>query len=350
VNSTIIRAAYGQFDADSSDVPTEFTLLKAGLNGYDDGQGEILFDDIAAQSVMARYQRRKIDLMADYEHQSLEKPAVEAPASAKKWVPEVRNGDLVATNIQWTKRAADMIAAREYRYWSIAARIEKATGRVVQIINFALTNNPAADGISPLVAASLLATGAEEPEETTMKTVLVALGLSAETEESAAVAAAAGLADLKREILALTAKPTTAEALGVLRAQAQSHEQVVQLNGRVAQLEAEKRAQEFDALVHNGEASAQISPAMAKGEWIAQLRGKVDGCEQLRAFLASAPKLAQSSIEAPKEAQSASGDAELTAAEIAVAKKFVAEGDDEALNKRLEDIRALKRADRKRAA
>jgi phage I-like protein len=343
--SGLIKAAYGQFDLNSSAVPTEFTLLRAGFNEFVDGK--LLFDDTAAQSVMQRYQARGLELMADYEHQSLSVPPVVAPASAKKWTPELRNGDLVAANIQWTEKAASMIAAGEYRYWSIACRVDPKTMRVVEVVNFGLTNTPAANGIAPLVAASLAAGGQpEEPKN--MKTVLVALGLSADMEESAAVVEAARFAELKRDILALSGKTSIAEALGVLRAQAQSHDQVVALNAKVAQLETEKRAQEFDALVKQGETDSKISPAMAKGEWIAQLRGKVDGCEQLRAFLASAPKLVQSAAEAPKDVQ-VSGDPELTADEIMVAKNFCAEGDTEALEKRLNDIKAQKRRDKKAA-
>jgi phage I-like protein len=341
--NTLIKAAYGQFDTASA-VPTEFTLLRAGFNEFVDGK--LLFDDEAAQSVMKRYQARGLELMADYEHQSLSVPPVVAPASAKRWTPELRNGDLVAANIQWTEKAAAMIAAGEYRYWSVACRVDPKTMRVVEVVNFGLTNTPAANGIQPLMAASI--TGTQPEESQNMKTVLVALGLSADMEESVAIVEAARFAELKRDILALTGKASVAEALGVLRAQQQSHEQVVALNAKVAQLEADKRAQEFDALVKQGEADAKISPAMAKGEWIAQLRGKVDGCEQLRAFLATAPKLAQSVAEAPKET-APSGDPELTADEIAVAKRFCAEGDIEALEARLNDIKALKRRDKKAA-
>lgn len=343
----LIKAAFGQFDqyADANAVPSEFCLLNAGWNEYSDGR--LLFDEEAAQSVMQRYAARRLDLMADYEHQSLSPLPVIAPASAKKWTPEVRNGALYATAVQWTAKARDMIAAGEYRYFSIACRVDPKTFRVVEVINFGLTNTPAANGIAPLMAASLNS-GMRPGESQTMKTVLVALGLSADMEESAAVAEAAKLADFKRDVMAIAQKSTTADALGTLRALAASHEQVVALNAKVVQLESEKRQQAFDALVKQGEAAKQLSPAMVGGEWIAQLRDKTDGIEQLRAFLATAPKLVQSQAEAPKEAQ-ASGDAELTSEEIEVAKRFCAPGDADALRERLEGIKAIKRKDKQAA-
>lgn len=139
--------------AGDGNVPTELRLFHAGVNEYNDGD-RLLFDDEAAKSVMSRYSMRGIDMMADYEHQSLARPPIEAPASAKKWMPEVRNGDLYATDIRWTDRAKSMIAAGEYRYYSVAAKVDPKSNRIVEMINFALTNNPAANHIAPLKAAS----------------------------------------------------------------------------------------------------------------------------------------------------------------------------------------------------
>lgn len=321
------------------DVPTEFVLLKAGRNSY--LGDEMLFDEIAAQSVMSIYSKRGIELMADYEHQSLvgsmpgdKRAPIEAPASAKKWTPELRNGDLVATNIVWTPRAKKMIADGEYRYFSIACLADEKSRRVMQVINFGLTNNPAANQIAPLKAASLTVA---ERQEKPMKTVLVALGLNADLEESVAVAEAAKLAEFKRDVLTMTAKSTVAEALGVLRAQANSHEQVIALTAKVAAANAEKRGLEFDALVKSGDAAKQITPAMAK-DWVPSLRSREDGVEILKSFLASAPAQVQPAGSAPAEL--VQDNAAPSADEIAVAKAFVGT-DPEAIQKRIAEVRAL---------
>ena len=153
------RLFVASISADGS-VPTELRLFHAGVNKYSDGD-QIDYDDEAAESMMSRYRERGIDLMADYEHQSLVRPPVEAPASAKKWTPEPRSDGFYATDIKWTDRAKEMIAAGEYRYYSIAARVNPKTKRVAEIINFALTNNPAANNLSPLKAASITAASTE---------------------------------------------------------------------------------------------------------------------------------------------------------------------------------------------
>jgi hypothetical protein len=129
--------------------PTEIRLLRAGWNDYEGGS--LLFDTEASQAVMAKWRERGLELMADYEHQSLTVPPIVAPAAAKRWVPEVRRGDFYATQIEWTAKARAHIEAGEYRYFSIAARVDPKTQRVREMINFALTNNPAANRIDPLV-------------------------------------------------------------------------------------------------------------------------------------------------------------------------------------------------------
>lgn len=318
-------------------VPSEIRLLKAGSNEYaaGDTDAQLLFDADSAQQVMARYQKRGIRLKADYEHQSLQQPPIQAPASAKRWTPEIRKGELWATDIQWTRKARQMIADGEYDYFSIAARRD-TSNRITEIINFALTNNPAANGIEPLVAASITA----QPEKR-MKTVIVALGLRADAEEADALAAVSSLKEFEREIVTLSGKSDRAGALGALRAMHQSHEQVVSLTASVKQLEADKRGQEFDALVKKGQDAVQISPAMANGEWLKALRGKEDGVAQLTSFLASAPKLIAG--DAPREVVKIGETAEgFTKEEIAIAKTMTG-GDPVALKANLTALAAYKR-------
>lgn len=323
--------------ADGS-VPTEFCLLKSGVNTYNDGD-TILFDDKSAEETMRRYRARGIDLMADYEHMSLARPPMQAPASAKKWVPDMRGGDLFASQIAWTEKAKSMLSAGEYRYFSIACRVDAKSNRCVELINFALTNTPAANGIAPLVAASRTF----QTNEESMKTIIVALGLNADTEESAAVSKASKLADLERDVLALTKAKSLSEAIGVLTAQAQSHEQVVALSAKVKQLESDQRGAEFDKLVALGQDSKQISPAQAKSDWIVKMRGREDGVEQLKAFLASAPKQASDVKEIVEAAApNAEADVEITAIDRKIAVTLM--GPDPVMQKKhLDELRAYRR-------
>lgn len=281
--------AFGEY-ASAADVPTEFRLLMPGEN--ETQIGKLIFDSEGATAAMAKWQARGIDLMADYEHQSLHVPPIEAPASAKKWVPQVRNGELWATSINWTDKARAYIANGEYRYFSIACRLEAKTRRVVEFLNFALTNLPAADNIQALVAASLTS----QTEQEDMKTLIVALGLRADASESDALTAVSRLRDLEREVLALTGKGELAEAIGTMRANAQAHSQLVALSAQVAQLQAEKRGADFDKVITAGVSEGKLTPAMLDasksefGRWVATLRAKEDGVMQLSATVAALPK------------------------------------------------------------
>ena len=146
---------------EGQDPPTEFLGFRAGLNSTT--KGLFLFDEKSAADVISIWNRRGLDLLSDYEHQSLQNPPVIAIASSKKFDLEIRGGDLWVTNIRWTRRAWNYIKEGEYRYFSMAFNTEEAkievdgeerdVLRVCRILNFALTNLPSANGIPALVAA-----------------------------------------------------------------------------------------------------------------------------------------------------------------------------------------------------
>ena len=158
----------------------------------------------------------------------------------------------------------------------------------------ALTNFPATKNLVPLVAHGREEPAPptkEEPEMADNKTLMIALGLRPDANDTEAMSFATKLRDFQREVLQLSGKDDPAEALGVLRAHAQAQTQLVQLQARNAELEGAQRAGEFDRLVASGSASGQLTPAMLKGEWLTQLRSSEGGAKQLKAFLATAPKV-----------------------------------------------------------
>lgn len=136
------------------DAPQEVRLFKFGKN--ETTQGVFLFDEISAASVMAADSDYGNERSADYEHQALFSPPVEAPASA--WYTlTLRDDGLYAVGIRWTERARRMIEAGEYRYISPAFMVDTETNRVMEYINFALTNLPATKNMEALLRADPLA-------------------------------------------------------------------------------------------------------------------------------------------------------------------------------------------------
>lgn len=134
--------------------PTEFRIFRAGVN--DSTKGSVTFDAEAAKAVMAAWKDYGNDLPVDYAHAMIQGLAVD-PALAGKaagWFDlEVRDGELWAVNVRWTEAAAEALTAKEYRYISPAFYTDK-DGRVVELVNVALTNIPATKDQDALVAAS----------------------------------------------------------------------------------------------------------------------------------------------------------------------------------------------------
>jgi phage I-like protein len=129
--------------------PKEFRILRAGWNKTE--KGDFLFDEVAAASVMAAYVSKGLDrLLVDFEHQSQMPPPGGGPAhkpAAGWFTPQLRGGELWATDVSWTTQALSMLApeggAPEYRYFSPILFFDEETRRVTRLKSLALTNDPA---------------------------------------------------------------------------------------------------------------------------------------------------------------------------------------------------------------
>ncbi|WP_240479500.1 phage protease [Pseudoalteromonas rubra] len=159
----------GQFkarDGRPEDVPTGYWLL----------------DDIAFQTLMAFASQRKNDYHFDYEHQTLKTEENGQPAPASGWftataLEYVPGEGLFALNVQWTQKAADMIRSDEYRYISPVFHYNKQTGRPVKLRHFALTNDPAVDGMEKVIALKAQSDTGVTPMNEAQK-LLAALGIT----------------------------------------------------------------------------------------------------------------------------------------------------------------------------
>ena len=80
----------------------------------------------------------------DYDHQLVHTNANGKPAPAAGWMTdfEVR-ADGIWASVEWTKEAADMLAARKYRFISPVFQYDSQTGEIGRIYHAGLTNTPA---------------------------------------------------------------------------------------------------------------------------------------------------------------------------------------------------------------
>ncbi len=132
--------------------PREFRIFPFGR--VETTKGVFLFDQEAARRVMQAWRDYGNRLSIDYEHQALE-PVSNGPVPAAGWFDlEVREDGLWAVNVDWTPRAMELLRNREYRYFSPAFYVDEE-GRIVELINLALTNLPATKRMEPLVAKAV---------------------------------------------------------------------------------------------------------------------------------------------------------------------------------------------------
>ena len=161
----MIRGNPIRLSASGDAAPTEFRLFQKNWNATQ--KGSVLFDDVAAKSVMAAYREWGIDLCVDLEHASFDvEPGAADPHArdARAWFKlELRNGELWAVGCKWTEDGAARLAAKTQRYISPAFEIDPKTKRVMKVLNCALTSLPASHNAPALVAAS--ATGGKKMDK-----------------------------------------------------------------------------------------------------------------------------------------------------------------------------------------
>lgn len=161
---------------------TAIQLLPTGAFKARDGRphevpsGHWYIDAQIAAKVIAKAAARVTAVVIDYEHQTLKSAENGLPAPAAAWFNgtnlEWREGQgLFATSVDWTEKAAAMVAAKEYRYLSPVFSYDPKSGEVLDVLHVALTNYPALDGMAslPALAAArfeLAAPAAPSVEET----------------------------------------------------------------------------------------------------------------------------------------------------------------------------------------
>lgn len=114
-------------------------LLPAGaVNGRDGRRWRL--DDPA--QVVAR-SARDSDLPIDYDHES-EKPKTHGgPLPAAGWIKSLQaRADGIWGKVEWTERAAKLIASREYRFLSPVLQYHPVTGQVMRLIGAGLVHRP----------------------------------------------------------------------------------------------------------------------------------------------------------------------------------------------------------------
>lgn len=229
-----------------------------------------------AQRVIERFRALRTPLVVDYEHQTLLTETNGQPAPAAGFFRDLQWVDgtgLVAT-IELTARAVAFVAAGEYRFFSPVFSYDPGNGEILRINMGALTNNPAIDGMQQVSLLAAARFGLDINQETPMdlmQKIREALGLPADADEAAVLAAISALKAPAAEAAALRAElgvaadadqPAVIAACAALKSQRPDPAKYVPVetaNEMRTQLAA------LTARVQQRDVSDLIAPALADG-------------------------------------------------------------------------------------
>lgn len=132
-------------------VPAEFQVFPFGMVEIE-GSEPFLVDHSAMEWVIERFQARGLDMVIDYEHQT--EGGDRAPAAG--WIKRLENrrDEGLWAVVEWTERARDYLANKEYRYFSPVFLVSGQGRQLSELLRVALTNAPRLNRIKPIVAKS----------------------------------------------------------------------------------------------------------------------------------------------------------------------------------------------------
>lgn len=283
--------------------PEWLCLLPLGEVTLGDEREPFTVDQEALAAMVQHFRDRGLDLVIDYEHQTL--AGGKAPAAG--WIRDLEaREDGLWARVEWTEAARSHLEAREYRYFSPVLRLEKNRRRPVALLHAALTNTPAINHLPPLVAkdsgqwpvvsgqeaaggrhvgcalrTSSLPEKKEEQVEALLKHLKDRLGLPPE----AAVEEVVALADQRFDAAAAGAEAAGLLGLPEDASAAQVKGAILALNSSLENL---SRAQEELAALQSELAASRVREAVAE----ALKAGKIQPGQQ-----ESALKYAQTDLE-----------------------------------------------------
>lgn len=272
-------------------------------------KGEFDVDGESFAAMKAQIAQRGVDLVVDYEHQTL--TGEQAPAAG--WVKELFLDDgQIKARVEWTDRAKAYLSNREYRYLSPVITVRKADNKATGLHSIALTNTPAIEHMEAIVnslnfeggqntmdfmkeLAKLLGLGEDATEEQVKEALKVCLEENKSLKESAAEAAKQQPPENDKvvankevcELLGLKAGAATADVAAAIMALKGGNIGGVNLVEQVKSLEAKLADRDAEEAVEMALKAGKITPAQrewAKGYALKNL-------EDFRGFVEKAPQV-----------------------------------------------------------
>lgn len=272
-------------------------------------KGEFDVDRESFAAMKAQIAQRGVDLVVDYEHQTL--TGEQAPAAG--WVKELFLDDgQIKARVEWTDKAKAYLSNREYRYLSPVITVRKADNKAMGLHSIALTNTPAIEHMEAIVnslnfeggqntmdfmkeLAKLLGLGEDATEEQVKEALKACLEENKSLKESAAEAAKQQPPEDDKvvankevcELLGLKAGAATADVAAAIMALKSGNIGGVNLVEQVKSLEAKIADRDAEEAVEMALKAGKITPAQrewAKGYALKNL-------EDFKGFVEKAPQV-----------------------------------------------------------
>lgn len=248
-------------------VPTELLLFNAGLTYTT--KGKFLFDALSEAAVITHLSEYMTDgkLPIDYGHAMTAWSTGPDTKAAGWFVPEVREGALWATKIEYTPDALQAINNREWRYYSptfYTEYEEVAVGeeialRVIDLCCVALTNTPATIGQKPIIASKIeILSDLKSVEKVEPKMIDEYLKLLGATTQSAGLVALSGI---KTELDSVrTQNAALLESLGA-KTFVEALGTAASMKAKMDTIEAERETESKEALISQLSKEGKLPPA-----------------------------------------------------------------------------------------
>lgn len=262
-----------------------------------------LFDAAAAEQVMSAFTQRDIDLAIDWNHalQLAAPQGGDSPAAA--WIKgmELREGALWG-KVKWTPRGETQVINREYRFLSPVFDYEEASKRICRLVSAGLVNLP---------NLRLSALNHEEPPVALSAALALALGLTTDATDEAAVAA---VNQIKTATAVNHEQPNLERYVpradyDALQTRAINAEQALQTRDKADHTAA------VDAAITGALQAGKITPATA--DYHRAMCADQAGLERFKAFVSATPTLVPDNLVHENRTSAATKTA-LNAEELAV--------------------------------
>lgn len=287
-NETVALAAEG---IAVTGVPEQIRILPTGM--VHSQKGDFLVDDESWEMIRNHYQGRGLDLVIDYEHQTL--TGTQAPAAG--WIKSIElSGGAVVAKVEWTPKAEEYLKNKEYRYLSPVVMVRKTDRRVTGLHSVALTNTPAIDAMFAIVNSDRVLP-VERGTEMDIKKLAALLGLAEDVGEDDVIEAVKKLLEevkQAKEQPEVVANSTILELLG-LKEDAKTSEVAATIMGLKNGTGSKEEMEALKESLHKRDAKDAVMAALKDGKITAAQQIWAENyalkdLEGFKAFAAAAPK------------------------------------------------------------